>query len=56
MSERQSHLIGWGVFLLSALLYLGSSWRSGDTLGVAGSVLFFLGCLFFLVPLLRQGR
>jgi predicted membrane channel-forming protein YqfA (hemolysin III family) len=56
MRERSAHLLGWVLFIASAAFYLGSSWRSGDTMGFLGSLLFFLACFCFLVPLLRSGR
>ncbi len=47
---RKIHIFGWLVFILSAFAYIASSWRSGDALGLAGSLLFLLACLVFLVP------
>jgi len=45
--------LGWGLFTLSSLLFVVSTARSGDWLGLGGSVLFLLGCLAFVVPLMK---
>ena len=54
MRERTSHLVGWGLFLTSAGCYTVSSRRSGDWPGLIGSLLFFVACLFFIVPMVLQ--
>jgi F0F1-type ATP synthase assembly protein I len=56
MSERSIHLVGWTLFILSALFFIASSLRAGDMVGVFGGVLFLLGCLVFVVHMLRQSR
>jgi len=43
-------LTGWMLFLLSSGGFLLSSYKSGDVAALAGSILFFLGCIVFLVP------
>lgn len=43
-------LIGWMFFLASSVGFTVSSYQSGDPAALAGSVLFLLGCVFFLVP------
>ncbi len=47
---RKIQIIGWLIFILSAFAFIASSWRSGDAFGLAGSLLFLLACLVFLVP------
>jgi len=50
-------LLGWIVFLVSAAFFLLSGIRNGDAMGVIGSALFFVACVLFIVPLLRdRGR
>ncbi len=49
---RRVQIIGWILFILSALAFIASCVRSGDILGLAGSVLFLVACFIFLVPLL----
>jgi hypothetical protein len=53
-THNRFQLWGWTLFVLSAMCYIGSSIRAGDTLGLAGGTLFLLACLVFLVPLLPQ--
>ena len=53
MSERRAHLLGWSLFVVSALLFIASSLRSGDLLGLGGGVFFLVACFAFLLPLLR---
>ena len=54
MSERRAAVIGWGLFVVSACLFLASSLRSGDLLAVCGSAFFLIACIVFLIPLLRS--
>lgn len=43
-----AHRIGWLMFILSALLFIGAGVQSGDWLTVAGSVVFGAACVLFL--------
>jgi hypothetical protein len=43
------HRLGWAIFILSALLFGWSGVRAEDWLVVAGSVVFGLACVLFLV-------
>ncbi len=54
MRNSTINLIGWLIFLASALTFIASSIRSGDTVGLFGSVLFLVGCLVFLIPYFRR--
>jgi len=47
---RNIHIAGWVVFILSAFAFIASSLRSGDILGLLGSVLFLIACIIFLIP------
>lgn len=49
-------LIGWVVFTASACGFLVSSFLARDLFAMAGSLLFLVGCLLFLAPLLRWQR
>lgn len=42
---------GWLLFTVSALLFIGSSLRNGDLVGLLGGVFFLLACAVFLAPL-----
>jgi predicted membrane channel-forming protein YqfA (hemolysin III family) len=46
------HLIGWLLFLVSAVFFVLSSLQNADPRGLLGAVFFFVACLFFLVPLI----
>jgi len=50
MSIGTLPLIGWVFFLASSVGFTVSSYQSGDLAALAGSVLFLVGCLLFLVP------
>lgn len=54
--EDRYHLSGWGLFLICALFFIASGWRNKDILTLAGSILFFVACILFLVPLLFSGK
>ncbi len=54
MASRTTQLIGWILFVLSAIGFIVSSARQGDVAGIAGGVLFLAGCLVFIVPLLGK--
>jgi hypothetical protein len=50
VSRLSPSLIGWLLFLASSAGFVISSYRSGDVAALAGSVLFFAGCIAFLLP------
>ena len=50
-TKRRIETAGWVLFIISAVFFIWASWRSGDLLGLLGSVVFFLACFVFLVPL-----
>ncbi len=54
MNERLYHIVGWLLFVCSALGFIASSVRTGDMAGLIGSVLFLAGCVAFLIPLRRK--
>jgi hypothetical protein len=54
MSSRTTQLIGWILFILSAIGFIVSSARAGDLAGILGGVLFLAGCLVFVAPMLRR--
>jgi hypothetical protein len=56
LSGRATEILGWVLFVLSALGFILSSLREGDLAGLLGGVLFLAGCLVFLLPLLRRPR
>jgi hypothetical protein len=54
MPSRSIQLLGWILFVFSAIGFIISSVRLGDVAGVAGGALFLAGCLVFIAPLLRK--
>ena len=49
-------LAGWLLFILCAVFYLASSLKNHDPLAIIGSVLFFIACLVFMVPIFRPDK
>lgn len=52
-------LYGWILFIACALLFIAASIVDRQPLVLAGSIIFLLACLLFLVPLIdtyRNGR
>ena len=54
MRNTTFNLIGWILFVLSALGFITSSLRSGDMAALFGAVLFLAACLIFLIPFFRR--
>ena len=48
--ERQFQLAGWALFLVCSFFFIAESVAAGSPLGLVGSVVFFLGCVVFLIP------
>ena len=47
-------LLGWILFIMSAVFFILASLKAGDMLAFAGSSFFLVACFAFLVPLLRK--
>ena len=45
---------GWLLFVVCSFFFIADSVIAGDPLGITGSVIFFLGCVIFLIPLLKK--
>jgi predicted membrane channel-forming protein YqfA (hemolysin III family) len=54
MSARGFVILGWLVFVASAMAFTVSAWKAGDPWALAGALLFLIACLLFLWPLLRR--
>ena len=50
MRRIKIQTLGWLLFIVSALFFCFASWRSGDIIALAGSLLFLIACFFFLIP------
>lgn len=53
-NEGAINLIGWLIFVASALAFITSSVRSGDVPSLVGGIFFLVGCLIFLIPISRR--
>lgn len=50
--ERRFHLTGWLLFIVCAVCFIRSAMNSGDAHYLAGSIVFLLACIVFIIPLL----
>ena len=50
--EAQFQLVGWGLFLVCSIFFIADSIAARNPLGVAASLIFLLGCVVFLIPLI----
>jgi len=51
--DLKVQLWGWVLFVICAVLFTASAVRAKDLLTIAGSILFLLGCVVFMVPLVK---
>ena len=51
--ELKTQLWGWVLFVACSLLFTLASVRAKDIVSIAASILFFLGCVVFMVPLVQ---
>lgn len=54
VQEIKYHIVGWVLFVLCAIFFLGSSIKNRDTLTFIGSILFLMACIVFIIPLVRK--
>jgi hypothetical protein len=54
--EHRINLAGWVLFVISALFFIATSLRAGDTLGLLGSLFFLVACFVFLLPYALRAR
>ena len=52
--DRRLELAGWGLWLLALGFFVVSGVRNDDPWTVAGSVIFAVGIVLFLIPILRR--
>ena len=52
-SAKVYELVGWLLFIVSALFFTSATIQAGDRLGILGSLCFLIACFVFLIPLLR---
>ena len=54
MSERGYHMLGWILFVVSAIGFLVASVRAEDVAAVIGSLFFLIACIVFLIPYFKH--
>jgi hypothetical protein len=54
LNNHTINLVGWILFLVSAIGFVISALRSGDLAALLGAVFFLVACLVFLVPFFRK--
>ena len=54
--ERKFHLSGWVLFIVCAGFFITSAIKADDILGLAGSIIFLIGCVLFIIPLATKGK
>lgn len=48
-------LASWIFLLVGCIMFVIAGVRARDVISIIASGLFFPGCVFFLIPLLRKG-
>lgn len=54
--DKKYDLWGWLLFVISALLFMVSSIRNGDVVGLLGGIFFLLACVAFLASYSGVGK
>jgi hypothetical protein len=54
--ELKTQLWGWVLFLICGVLFIISGVRARDVVTIAASVIFLLGCVVFVIPLIQAIR
>jgi predicted membrane channel-forming protein YqfA (hemolysin III family) len=54
--EMRFHLCGWILFLVCAGFFIASSIENNNILSLAGSIIFLIACLVFIVPLVIRKK
>ncbi len=56
INQHRFQLLGWVLFIFSALFFITSSIRAGDLVSLIGGLLFLFACIVFLIPLVSTMR
>ncbi len=54
--EIKFHIWGWILFVICAVFYMASSIESRSMLSLAGSIVFLVACIVFMIPLVKKAR
>jgi hypothetical protein len=52
--ETKFQLWGWILFLICAGFFIASSIKDGNVLSLAGSLIFLIACVAFIIPLVNK--
>lgn len=55
-TDTQSEIWGYSFWVLGILLFAVAAARNGDLLSLIASVLFFIGIIVVMVPMVRRHR
>ncbi|MEL6750905.1 MAG: hypothetical protein AAFO70_02365 [Pseudomonadota bacterium] len=58
-SDRREYrwiIVGWGLFVVSALFFVASAWRAGDWLALGGALAFLAANIAFIIALQMDSR
>ncbi len=55
-TRDQYDLAGYGLWVVGVLFFLASSIRSGDPLALVGSIMFLVGIVLVMVPMVNNRR
>jgi len=56
INQNRFQLLGWVLFVFSAVFFITSSYRAGDLVSLIGGLLFLFACFVFLIPLVSTMR
>jgi len=54
--KRKFEIWGWCPFIVSAVFFILSTARSGDIIGLLGSLFFLVACIVFLATCVLPGE
>jgi hypothetical protein len=52
--NERFQLYGWLLFVVCSFFFIADSAVAGNPMGIAGSVIFLLACIVFLIPLVQK--
>jgi len=53
-TEKRYQLAGWLLFIVCAIFFIAHNLTDNNLLGLGGSIVFFAGCVAFLIPLVSN--
>jgi hypothetical protein len=53
LTDRAHVLIGWWLFVVSAVFFMIAAWRAGDPFAFIGAAAFMCANISFLIPFYR---